>query len=344
MSLLSTKSLSIGYHKGSESKVLQQNINLMLQEGEIVSLMGQNGVGKTTFIKTLAGLLEPISGSVLYGEQNIKEVSSSELARKMSLVLTEKPFNFNITPIELISISRHPYSNWIGVLSPQDKQVIEWALEVTHLNYIADKKLYELSDGQLQKVMIARALAQETDIIILDEPAAHLDLNNKIEVMLLLKKIAKQGKSILISTHDLQVSTQLSDRLLLFNFNEEAKEGIPEDLILKGILQKSLYLDQYGYDMISGTINIDQSGLPIHVTGDSSVKFWVTMALKRKGYVVKEEKPDLVVNCQDKNHFQIIREKEEVSASGIEDLIYKLGIHQKQSSAGSGASNDGIST
>tara|TARA_Y100001972_G_C7658011_1_gene331532 strand:+ start:232 stop:1215 length:984 start_codon:yes stop_codon:yes gene_type:complete len=324
MSLLNTKSLSIGYGKGPESKILQKDINLAINEGEIISLMGQNGVGKTTFIKTLAGLLDPISGSVQYGEQDLSGISSGDLAQKMSLVLTEKPFNFNITPIELISISRHPYSNWIGVLSPRDKEVIEWALNETHLNYIANRKLYELSDGQLQKVMIARALAQETALIILDEPASHLDLNNKIEVMMLLKKIASQGKGILISTHDLQVSTQLSDRLLLFNFNEDTNEGVPEDLILDGTLQKSLYLDQYGYDMISGTINFDQKGPSVSVSGDPETKFWVTMALKRKGYIVKDEKQKVEIICSAKNHFKILQDKKKLEVKSIETLLKNL--------------------
>ncbi len=325
MSLLSTKSLSIGYQK-AQIRTLQSDINLTLGQGEIVSLMGQNGVGKTTFIKTIAGLINPIAGSIYYADQNLQHISSKALAQKMSLVLTEKPFTFNITPIELIAIARHPYSNWMGVLSKKDKESIEWAITETNLNYIATRKLYELSDGQLQKVMIARALAQETDLIILDEPAAHLDLNNKIEVMLLLRKIASQGKGILISTHDLQVSTQLSDRLLLFNFNEAVVEGTPEDLILNGQLEKGLYLDGYGYDMIHGTINISQSGPEIHVTGEATTKFWVEMALKRKGYKIVEQSGGLEITCKSKSEFVVSGESRTTTYQSIAQLLENLQV------------------
>ncbi|XOV93166.1 MAG: ABC transporter ATP-binding protein [Bacteroidota bacterium] len=321
MSLLQTKSLSIGFPRKNGDIMLQSDINLTIEKGETVSLMGQNGVGKTTFIKTLAGLLTPLSGSIYYNQKILSEISSMELAQKMSLVLTEKPFNFNITPVELIAIARHPYSNWIGMLSNADKDAIEWAVSETNINYIANKKLYELSDGQLQKVMIARALAQETDLIILDEPAAHLDLNNKIEVMLLLRKIAAKGKGILISTHDLQVSTQLSDKLMLFNFNDKIQEGVPEDLILNKTLQKGLYLEGYGYDMIHGTLNLEQEGPSINLSGDADTKFWVSMALKRKGFKVLEKGGETMVNCKAFDEIEVLSKGNKQIVKSISELL-----------------------
>ncbi|MFT5640867.1 MAG: iron complex transport system ATP-binding protein [Cyclobacteriaceae bacterium] len=287
MSLFNTKDLTIGYRQKSGNKILQKNLALTINSGEIVSLMGQNGVGKTTFIKTISGLLEPLSGDVFYNGTSLQKISNQDLSKKLSLVLTEKPFSFNMSVLELVALGRHPYSNWIGILSNEDKEVIEWAITETNTNYLADQKLYQLSDGQLQKVMIARALAQQTDLIFLDEPAAHLDLHNKIEVMMLLRKIAKQGKSILISTHDMQISTQLSDKLWLFNFNEPTRIGAPEDLILDGSLEQTLYLKDYGYDMIHGVVNIPQTGLEISVIGPEKEKFWTEQALKRNEFQVK---------------------------------------------------------
>jgi len=287
MSLFNTKELTIGYRQKSGNKILQKNLALTINSGEIVSLMGQNGVGKTTFIKTISGLLEPLSGDVFYNGTSLQKISNQDLSKKLSLVLTEKPFSFNMSVLELVALGRHPYSNWIGILSNEDKEVIEWAITETNTNYLADQKLYQLSDGQLQKVMIARALAQQTDLIFLDEPAAHLDLHNKIEVMMLLRKIAKQGKSILISTHDMQISTQLSDKLWLFNFNEPTRIGAPEDLILDGSLEQTLYLKDYGYDMIHGVVNIPQTGLEISVIGPEKEKFWTEQALKRNEFQVK---------------------------------------------------------
>ncbi|MFY0606229.1 MAG: ABC transporter ATP-binding protein [Cyclobacteriaceae bacterium] len=324
MKLLETKSLSIGYEvSGSPTKVLQSNINVAINEGEIISLMGQNGVGKTTFIKTLSGILPSLEGKVYYGDQPLKQLSKQDLARRLSIVLTEKPFSQNITVLELIAIGRHPYSNWAGMLSKHDKEVIDWAITETNTNYMANRKLYELSDGQLQKVMIARALAQETALIYLDEPAAHLDLYNKIEVMMLLRKIAKNGKGILISTHDMQVSTQLSDKLWLFNFNEPPKEGTPEDLILDGTLERTLYLQGYGYDMIHGSVDmqIETKG-EVALEGDDEVIFWTKQALHRHGIKVQENSLTKII-CQ-KNHWSVLSGESSISCDSIRDLISKL--------------------
>lgn len=320
MSLLETKSLTIGYkrHKG-EKTVIQKNIDLNINAGEIISLMGQNGVGKTTFIKTICGLIPMLSGEVHYQSENLRSIPTKELAEKISIVLTERPYNQTFTVLELIALGRHPYSSWMGALGDRDRQVIDWAISETQINHLANKKLFELSDGQMQKVMIARALVQETDLILLDEPAAHLDLYNKIEVMKLLRQIAKGGKGILISTHDMQISTQLSDRLWLFNFNEAVKAGSPEDLILNGELEKTLYLKNHGYDMIHGTVHLPNHGGPkVTVKGNEPRKFWTEQALKRNGYLIQTG-GDLQVEVTDTSWILQVN-----TASWSFDSIYDL--------------------
>ncbi|MAE86876.1 MAG: ATP-binding protein [Flammeovirgaceae bacterium] len=322
MGVLEVKNLCIGYENKGQTKVIQKDINLSLERGQIISLMGQNGVGKTTFIKTISGLLDQLSGEIVYNGKSITRLSKLELARQLSVVLTEKPYSQNLSVLELIAIGRHPYSGWMGTLSEHDKKIIDWAISETHINYLANRKIYELSDGQLQKVMIARALAQETDIILLDEPAAHLDLYNKIEVMVLLRDIARKGKAILISTHDMQVSTQLSDKLWLFNFNQSVIQGSPEDLILDGTLEKTLYLQDYGYDMIHGTVDLAQNGIEIHVSGNENEVYWTEQALKRNGYRLTSE-AEVSVTVKNRN-WQLIVGQQTFDLKSIAELISKL--------------------
>jgi iron complex transport system ATP-binding protein len=285
MSLFSTRHLSIGY---SSDKPIQQDINISLEKGQIISLMGQNGVGKTTFLKTIAKLIPGLKGDVYFGESALDQLDAHDLSTKLSLVLTERPSAGNLSVVELVASGRHPFTNWLGRLANEDHAMIEWALAETQINYIADKKLSELSDGQLQKAMIARALAQNTDMIFLDEPTAHLDLHNKIEIMMLLRKIASEGKGILISTHDLQISLQLSDKMWLFNFVDPVTEGIPEDLILNGSIEKTLYLSDFNYDFKTGRFNtgIPSSIKSIAVEGDSENAFWTRHALEKVGFTI----------------------------------------------------------
>ncbi len=326
MKLIHTQSLAIGYTEGRTNKVLQENINLSLSSGEIISLMGQNGVGKTTFIKTLSGLHKGISGSVYHQGRLIDEISKSFLAKQISVVLTEKPFAAHLSVIELIALGRHPYSNWLGQLSTSDKQAIDLAISHTNIDYLASKKLYQLSDGQFQKVMIARALAQETDLIILDEPTAHLDLSNKIEIMLLLKSIAGSGKGVLIATHDLQVSLQLSDRLWLFNFNQPVLDGCPEDLILQGAIDQTLFPINNNIDLTTGTVKrLDEHKGNVLLQGDPTMVHWTTQALQRNGYAVNKDTPtSITINCLD-----CLWKLESKDISTSFDSIENLLIHLK---------------
>lgn len=325
MKLMHTQSLTIGYTEGRTNKVLQENINLSLSSGEIISLMGQNGVGKTTFIKTLSGLHKGISGSVLHQDRLIDEFSKSALAKQISVVLTEKPFAAHLSVIELIALGRHPYSNWLGRLSTSDKQAIDVAMNQTNINYLARKKLYQLSDGQFQKVMIARALAQETDLIILDEPTAHLDLSNKIEIMLLLKSIAGNGKGVLIATHDLQVSLQLSDRLWLFNFNRPVLDGCPEDLILQGAIDQTLFPVNNNIDLTTGTVkHLDERKGNVLLQGDPTMVHWTAQALQRNGYAVNKDTNSLIsINCID-CIWKLESKDTSTSFDSIEDLLMHL--------------------
>ena len=325
MKLIHTQSLAIGYTEGRSNKVLQENINLSLSSGEIISLMGQNGVGKTTFIKTLSGLHKGISGSVLHQDRLIDEFSKSALAKQISVVLTEKPFAAHLSVIELIALGRHPYSNWLGRLSTSDKQAIDVAMNQTNINYLARKKLYQLSDGQFQKVMIARALAQETDLIILDEPTAHLDLSNKIEIMLLLKSIAGSGKGVLIATHDLQVSLQLSDRLWLFNFNRPVLDGCPEDLILQGAIDQTLFPVNNNIDLTTGTVKrLDERKGNVLLQGDPTMVHWTAQALQRNGYAVNKDTNSLIsINCID-CIWKLESKDTSTSFDSIKDLLMHL--------------------
>ena len=325
MKLMHTQSLTIGYTEGRTNKVLQENINLSLSSGEIISLMGQNGVGKTTFIKTLSGLHKGISGSVYHQDRLIDEISKSFLAKQISVVLTEKPFAAHLSVIELIALGRHPYSNWLGRLSTSDKQAIDLAMSQTNIDYLARKKLYQLSDGQFQKVMIARALAQETDLIILDEPTAHLDLSNKIEIMLLLKSIAGSGKGVLIATHDLQVSLQLSDRLWLFNFNQPVLDGCPEDLILQGAIDQTLFPVNNNIDLTTGTVKrLDERKGNVLLQGDPTMVHWTAQALQRNGYAVNKDTNSLIsINCID-CIWKLESKDTSTSFDSIKDLLMHL--------------------
>ncbi|MFC6878043.1 ABC transporter ATP-binding protein [Flavobacterium myungsuense] len=242
--VLSTSNLSIGYSTKKEKNCIAQNINLNLQQGKLISLIGANGIGKSTLLRTLCGIQKPLEGQVLLNEKNIQVYKPLELSQQLSLVLTEKLPPSNLTVFELIALGRQPYTNWVGKLSKEDNTKIHEAIELTQISHLANKKHYEISDGQLQKVLIARALAQDTPLIILDEPTTHLDLLHKVSVFKLLKKLAKEtGKCILFSSHDIDLAIQLSDEMILMT-SETVVQDQPCNLISKGVF-KTLFKDEH---------------------------------------------------------------------------------------------------
>lgn len=233
--ILTTTNLSIGYTTKEKTNFVAENINLKLQQGKLIALVGANGIGKSTLLRTLSGIQKPLSGTVLLNEKDIFGYNQVDLAQNLSLVLTEKLPPSNLTVFELVALGRQPYTNWIGKLSKEDLNKVNTTIQLTQIEHLVEKKHHEISDGQLQKVLIARALAQDTDLIILDEPTTHLDMMHKFSVFKLLKKLASENKKcILFSTHDIDLAIQLSDEIIVMS-NKKVIQDKPSKLISDGV-------------------------------------------------------------------------------------------------------------
>lgn len=236
-SVLEVKDLTIGYSTKSKTAVISEGINFSISKGELVGLVGTNGIGKSTLLRTLAGMQPSLEGSIIINDTYLNSYTSLQLANELSIVLTEAPASSNLSVLELISFGRQPYTNWVGKLSKTDKEIIQNASKATDTKSLANQKCYELSDGQLQRVMIARALAQDTPLILLDEPTTHLDLYHRAYVLKLLKRLAKEsGKTILFSTHEIDLAIQLSDKMLVMT-SEKTHYNSPENLIEQGCFE-----------------------------------------------------------------------------------------------------------
>jgi len=236
-SIIQAHQLAVGYIVKKQHQHIASAIDIDLKTGKLVCLLGKNGIGKSTLLRTLSKVQPKLSGELLIDGQAIEQHSAEALSKKMSLVLTERIPESNLTVYELIALGRQPYTNWIGTLNETDRKHIDNAIAQVNLANIANNKCDELSDGQLQKVMIARALAQNTEMIILDEPTAHLDIHHKLEVFNLLQELVqKLGKTIIISTHEVQLALQLADELWLMNENMFCS-GTPNELIELGHLE-----------------------------------------------------------------------------------------------------------
>lgn len=234
--IFSTENLSVGYHTKKEKYPIVSDISITLKKGELIGLIGINGSGKSTLLRTLSGLQLPLSGKIMLDNQELSSIDSLELAKKMSVVLTKQQISKNLSVIELVSLGRQPYTNWLGTLSQTDHDSILEALTLTETVSLKYKKCYELSDGQLQRVLIARALAQDTDLILLDEPMSHLDLHHKAALLKLLTTIAhQQNKTVIYATHDIEYALNLCDQLIVIQ-KEKAIYNTPEELITSGIL------------------------------------------------------------------------------------------------------------
>lgn len=254
---LTTSNLSIGYHTKKEKNVIASTINLNLKTGKLIALIGANGIGKSTLLRTLTGIQKPLYGSVFLNEKDITQFNEKELAQNLSVVLTEKLPPSNLSVFEIVATGRQPYTNWIGKLSNEDYEKINHAIQLTQIEHLTEKKHHEISDGQLQKVLISRALAQDTDLIILDEPTTHLDLLQKVSVFKLLKKLSqKTNKCILFSTHDIDLAIQISDEMIVMT-KESIHQDQPCNLINNGVFETLFKDKKITFDNQKGKFIVD---------------------------------------------------------------------------------------
>ena len=287
---LRSRDLSIGYRRrGRPDVILARALNLCLRPGELVGLLGPNGIGKSTLLSTLGGGLQPLAGQVLLDQRDIARLKPQERARRLSLVTTAAPRPRLMSGYALVALGRHPHTDWLGRLTADDRDIIAWALDAVNGGELAGQPMAELSDGQRQKLMIARALAQQSDIMLLDEPTAFLDLPRRIETMALLKKLAGTTRlAILVSTHDLDLALRNCDRLWLMS-QAGIKAGAPEDLALDGSLGATFRAEGIRFDQRRGSFALDAAaGQRVYVPGDGEQAIWLRRALARAGYALDD--------------------------------------------------------
>ena len=241
------ESLTTGYRSKNNVTVVAHDINATINGGELTCLLGPNGAGKSTLLRTLSAFLPPVKGEITIMGRNLRDYSDRELAKTIGVVLTEKTDLRNMTVEDLIGLGRSPYTGFWGTLHKQDREIVDRAIEMVGIEPLRDRMIHTLSDGERQKVMIAKALAQETPVIFLDEPTAFLDFPSKVEIMQLLHNLSRTtGKTIFLSTHDLELALQISDTIWLLDREKGVMIGTPEQLATDGSLNS--FFNQRGIE------------------------------------------------------------------------------------------------
>jgi iron complex transport system ATP-binding protein len=258
--------LSIGYTAKGNDRVVASGLNAAIKSGELTCLLGQNGIGKSTLLRTLSAFQPALAGEIFIQRQEsgdksqeIGTFTDKELSRLIGVVLTEKPDVQNMTVTELVGMGRSPYTGFWGRLNAEDHQIVAEAIGLVHIEALADRMIHTLSDGERQKVMIAKALAQQTPVIYLDEPTAFLDFPSKVEMMQLLRRLAiDEQKTIFLSTHDVELSLQLADNLWLME-PTGLSVGTPRELAEKGALSRFIERDGITFDRATLQIKVHSS-------------------------------------------------------------------------------------
>lgn len=324
------QSLSIGYPNKKGVKVVAENINASINEGELTCLLGTNGIGKSTLLRTLSAFQPKLSGEIRIQGKVLEEYADAELSHIISVVLTDRVDVRNMTAEELIGLGRSPYTSFWGTLGKRDKEIVDQAISQIGIQNLAHRMVHTLSDGERQKVMIAKALAQETPIIFLDEPTAFLDFPSKVEIMQLLHKLSREThKTIFLSTHDLELALQIADKLWVMDKTHGLTVGTPEDLSLNGGLSMFFARKGIAFDIETGLFRVENEYTRrVKLIGHGKSYAMVRKALARNGILAGSDiEADIIIEAGDgdASHYTIHAENElPVAVGSIEELLIVL--------------------
>jgi iron complex transport system ATP-binding protein len=320
--------LSVGYHHGKKTDCVATHLNATMRQGELVCLLGANGAGKSTLLRTICNFQPLLSGQITIQGQSLTHLSEKEISRMISVVLTDRIVVPNATIYELVSYGRSPYSGLFGRLTHRDKQIINKAIEQCGISHKKDALLSSISDGERQKAFVAKALAQDTPIIILDEPTAFLDLPARVEIIQLLRQIASHaGKSVLLSTHDLDLALQMADHLWLLPQGGPLITGSPEDLLLKNAFQKLFQNKGIQFDANTGLFRVEyEHSQKLPVKGHGFEYVLLRRAFARRGIKTTglNENPQFWIQISKNGHsaFQLFRQKEHLATElSVEKIV-----------------------
>lgn len=302
--------LTTGYKNKHNTDIITRDINASLYSNELTCLLGPNGAGKSTLLKTLTAFLSPISGVIMIEGKPIQDYSELDLAKMIGVVLTERLNINNMTVEELVGMGRSPYTGFWGHLKAEDKAAVDEAISLVGINSFRGRMIQTLSDGERQKVMIAKALAQETPVIFLDEPTAFLDYPSKVEIMQILQNLSKEkNKTIFLSTHDLELALQIADKIWLIDQTHGLTIGNPEDLALSGELNKYFQREGIYFDIDSGLFKIDHKIVySVNLKGDGPLAAMVKKALTRNG---------IGISNNDDSEISIVADKSSLMLNGV---------------------------
>ena len=288
--MIEVKDLTIGYVVSrKKNKIVHSNLNFRIESGELTALLGANGVGKSTLIKSLSGFTPVIKGEVFVDGRLFNSYSKLEIAKSVGVVLTKRPVDGGLTIYDLVSLGRYPYTNYFGSLTKRDTEIVDYAIEQLGISHLKTRYISQVSDGERQKAMIAKIIAQECQTIILDEPTAFLDVKSRLETYSLLRQIAKDlNKTVVLSTHDLEAALRYADRLMILSSTDGIICGSTEDMILSGDIKRLFNETDDSnvlFDPSNGMFYIRQEGsVCISVEGGSDTLYWLKNSLVRNGY------------------------------------------------------------